>query len=105
MTVGNTILQLSKLHFLRFIWFLKDHLTEGSYRLVYADTDSIAMACTGTPDVSGLTRGDKMRAIFDPMLKDDKKKSFYNEWINWFVLTDRVEDIRKPGLLKSKSCF
>ena len=39
--VGIAILQLSKLHFLRFIYWLHEHLIPKSYILCYADTDSI----------------------------------------------------------------
>ena len=39
--VGIAILQHSKLHFLRFIYWLNAHLVPGSFVLCYADTDSI----------------------------------------------------------------
>ena len=39
--VGIAILQYSKLHFLRFIYWLHEHLTPNSYYLCYADSDSI----------------------------------------------------------------
>ena len=37
--VSVAILQHAKLLFLRFMWFLFDHLEPGSFRSVYADTD------------------------------------------------------------------
>jgi len=39
--VGNAVLQQSKLHFLRFVYFLWEHVVPGSIKLVYCDTDSI----------------------------------------------------------------
>ena len=39
--VGIAILQYSKLHFLKFVYWLHDHLVPGSFVLCYADTDSI----------------------------------------------------------------
>ena len=39
--VGIAILQYSKLHFLKFIYWLHEHLVPNSYYLCYADTDSI----------------------------------------------------------------
>ena len=41
--LGQAILQYSKLHLLRFVYFLYDHLIPGSYRLAYCDTDSIGI--------------------------------------------------------------
>ena len=38
--VSVAILQHAKILFLRFMWFLFDHLEPGSFRTVYADTDS-----------------------------------------------------------------
>ena len=73
----------------------------GSFRLVYADTDSIAIATTGTGHLDG-SREDRMRSIYDPMLKPENRQSFYVHWKKWFVLSDRIEDLRKPGLLKRK---
>ena len=46
MHVGNAVLQHSKLHFLRFVYFLWEHVTPGSMRLVYCDTDSIGKHLT-----------------------------------------------------------
>ena len=38
--VSVAILQHAKILFLSFMWFLFDHLEPGSFRTVYADTDS-----------------------------------------------------------------
>lgn len=40
---GIAILQYSKLLFLRFVWFLGDHLIPNSFTFCYADTDSLAL--------------------------------------------------------------
>ena len=39
--VGIAILQPSKLHFLRFVYWIHDHLVPGSFVLCYADTDRL----------------------------------------------------------------
>ena len=61
----------------------------------------MAIATTGTLPYIGDDRRERMKSIFHPMLKPDKIDSFYAGWEEWFVLTDRVEDLRRPGLLKS----
>ena len=65
----------------------------------------MAIATTGTLSYNGDDRRERMKSIFHPMLRPDKINSFYAGWEEWFVLTDRVEDLRRPGLLKSKHCF
>lgn len=42
-TTGIAILQYSKMLFLRFVYFLADHLEPNSFRLAYADTDSLGI--------------------------------------------------------------
>ena len=41
--VAVAILQWSKILFLRFMYFLKDHLVPGSFRASYCDTDSMCL--------------------------------------------------------------
>ena len=41
--IGQAILQYSKLHLLKFAYFLYYHLKPGSFRLVYCDTDSLGI--------------------------------------------------------------
>ena len=100
---------------IRFIYFLHDHLKIGSFRLIYCDTDSIgkilflilllikyvAICLSKTEVPEDNTRRARIKSMFKPILKEDKVESFFNEWSQWFVLTDLVEDLRKPGLLKS----
>lgn len=84
-----------------FVYFLFDHLVEGSYRLCYADTDSIAIATTLTTRSSVKpTRFEEMQSIFLPMVKPDKLSSWKSQWKAWFVLDDSVEELRYPGKLK-----
>ena len=33
--VGNAVLQLSKLHLLKFIFFIEEHLQPGSFKILY----------------------------------------------------------------------
>ena len=48
------------------------------------------------------SRRAKMESIYRPILAAGKEESFYSKWGDWFVLTETVEDQRRPGLLKSK---
>ena len=65
----------------------------------------MAIATTATLMYNGDDRRERMKSIFHPMLRSDKIDSFYNKWEEWFVLTDKVEDLRRPGLLKSEHYF
>ena len=49
------------------------------------------------------SRQAKMDSIFRPIIKVGKEESFFGKWADWLVLTDTIEDQRRPGLLKSKS--
>lgn len=65
----------------------------------------MAIATTNTLSYEGEDRRERMKSIFHAMLRPDKIDSFYAGWEEWFVLTDRVEDLRRPGLLKSTHCY
>ena len=65
----------------------------------------MAIATTATLLYKGDDRRERMKSIFHPMLRSEMIESFYAGWEEWFVLTDKVEDLRRPGLLKSKHCF
>ena len=99
--IGNAILQYSKLLLLKFAYFLERVLLEGSYKICYCDTDSLALALTRTPHLDGkdLLRS-KMEKIFLPLIKPEELDYFKSEWGNFFVLEDTIEQKRKPGLLK-----
>ena len=43
-----------------------------------------------------------MRAIFEPMLKPDRKEEFFKIWSDWFVLEETVRDEKTSGKLKSE---
>ena len=89
---------------LRFMWFLFDHLEEGSFRPAYADTDSMCLALSksqpSSPDDDLET---SLRKLFDPIVKTNMKQSWETKWKSWFVTSDDVEDQRCPGKMKSKS--
>jgi hypothetical protein len=113
--LGVAILQHSKLHFLKFVYlFLHKYLKPGSYKLNYADTDSLAIckfafapslfilvALTKSLE-PGETRRSKMMAAFSPLIRDDMHDKFFAEWDKWLVLEDTVENSKEPGLLKSR---
>ena len=45
---------------------------------------------------------EQYRALFEPILKKNMKKSWEQNWKKWFVTTDTVEEERFPGKLKCK---
>ena len=97
--VGVAILQWSKVLFIRFMYWLEEHLEDGAFKTCYADTDSMALALTK----SGPEHEDSeqnLRSLFDPLVKPSKKQSWEATWKDWFVTTDEIWDIRKPGKLK-----
>lgn len=62
----------------------------------------MAIATTRTLPYFGDDRAEKMRSIFEPILKPDMRINFFKNWDRWFVLTNQVKDLRQPGLLKSR---
>ena len=88
------------------MYFLQSHLKKGSYRNAYADTDSICIATSCTADITeDMKTIDKYRAIFDPIVRPEKRDSWEANWESWFVTTDEVEDQRFPGKLKLEFGF
>ena len=97
--IGVAILQWSKVLFIRFMYWLEEHLEEGAFKTCYADTDSMALALTK----SGPENEDSehnLRSLFDPIVKPSMKQSWEATWKDWFVTTEEIWDIRKPGKLK-----
>jgi len=120
--VGVTILQESKLLFLKFVDFLRQYLVPGSYETVYCgkpikqlyspsnsfilDTDSLCLSTTKTGFIQlndqGLpqSRKQEMESVFFPIVKNGMLEKFKSEWTKWFVLSNKIEDEKRPGLLK-----
>ena len=102
--IGIAILQWSKVLFIRFMYWLEEHLEDGAFKTCYADTDSMALALTRSgPEHKNPEQN--LRALFDPLVKSSKKASWEATWKEWFVTTDEIWDIRKPGKLKGKYQF
>ena len=103
--VGQCILQMAKLLLLKFVMFIDDHLQPGSFQLTYSDTDSIGMAMCDT-DLTAYRAAtnleEKIDAIFGPVIKPDKFCSWEEQYRNWFVHNESVQNQLKPGLLKCK---
>ena len=103
--VGQCILQMAKLLLCKFVYYLYEHLEPGSFILTYSDTDSIGICLTDT-DIFRLNQSDELKnkigAIFDPLIRPEKKESWKNTYGDWFVVNDTVENSLKPGLLKCK---
>lgn len=101
---SNAILQNSKLLFLEFMYWFYEHVQPGSFRTCYADTDSMCLALTKT-DHSKMGESEEMfyRGLFDPIVRPEKRESWEKSWKSWFVTTNDIHDIRKPGKLKGKT--
>ena len=103
--IGVAILQWSKLLFLRFMFNLYHHLEPGSFRSVYADTDSMCLALTKSRDVRNDSEEEKYRALFDPIIRPEMKESWEKIWKTWICTTTETVDIRTPGKLKCEFLF
>ena len=103
--IGVAILQWSKLIFLKFMFHLFYHLEPGSFRSVYADTDSMCLALTKSRPVENDSEEEKYRALFDPIIRPEMRESWESSWKDWICTTTEVEDIRTPGKLKCEFCF
>ena len=76
----------------------------------YLDTDSLTIATTMTANVSEMeqmeARGEKldlrahMENVFLPIVKKDRLDEFKRVWGNWLVLSNTIEEKKKPGKLK-----
>ena len=83
------------------MWFLFDHLEEGSFRPCYADTDSMCLALSKSqPSSPDDDLEMSLRKLFDPMVKPHMKQSWEEKWKSWFVTSEDVEDQRCPGKMK-----
>ena len=85
------------------MFFLEEHLEDGSFKTAYADTDSMCLGLTSSnPEPEDGTKEDQLRALFDPIVKPEKRVSWETHWKDWFVTTNEVWDKRKPGKLKGE---
>ena len=81
--------------------FIYTHLEQGAIVPFYCDTDSIFLGVTDCePRTESMTPEEKLRAVFDPIVRADMKESWEANWKSWFVTTNEIEDQRKPGKLK-----
>ena len=81
--------------------FIYTHLEPGAIVPFYCDTDSIFLGVTKCqPRTDSMTPEEKLRAVFDPIVRPDMKSSWEAKWKSWFVTTNEIEDQRKPGKLK-----
>ena len=103
--IGVCILQWSKLLILRYMFFLYHHLQCGSFKSVYADTDSMCLALTKTRAVTNDSEEEKYRALFDPIIRPEMRESWEKTWKQWFCTTNETIDIRKPGKWKTEFMF
>ena len=86
---------------LRFMHFIYTHLEAGAVVPYYCDTDSMFLGFTKCQErTDEMTTEEKLRALFDPIVKADMKASWEAKWKTWFVTTDEIEDQRQPGKLK-----
>ena len=80
--VAMFILQQSKLHMLKFLDFLYEHLIDGSFRVLYMDTDSFTFSLAD--DIPNL-------------VKPEKKESYELRKHDWFLRDDSAAEQRCPG--------
>ena len=86
-----------------FMFYLYDNLQPGSFRACYADTDSMCHALTRSIKVEENDDLEtRLRKIFDPIVRPDRRNVWEQTWRDWFVTTTDVEDQRKPGKLKGE---
>ena len=85
------------------MFYLYDNLQPGSFRACYADTDSMCLALTRSTKVEENDDLEtRLRKIFDPIVRPDRRNVWEQTWRDWFVTTTNVEDQRKPGKLKGE---
>ena len=85
------------------MFYLYDNLQSGSFRASYADTDSMCLALTRSIKVEENDDLEtRLRKIFDPIVRPDRRDVWEQTWRDWFVTTTNVEDQRKPGKLKGE---
>ena len=86
------------------MFFLKDHLEPGTFTPSYCDTDSMGIATcrTDSERLKSSTAEEKLRAVFDPIVRPEMRDSWEANWKKWFVTEDTVEDEKYPGKLKCK---
>ena len=87
------------------MWGLYDHLQPGSFKAIYADTDSMCLALSrsrfgDTDDLEDLHRG-----LYDPIVKEEMRESWEKWFKEWFVTTRDARDEKRPGKWKSKFQF
>ena len=81
--------------------FLFTHIQPGAVVPFYCDTDSIFLGLTNCePRTDDMTTEEKLRALYDPIVRLEMRDSWESKWKDWFVTTDSVYDQRKPGKLK-----
>ena len=59
-----------------------------------------ALTNTNVDQTRSTNKETQLRALFDPLIKDEMRTSWEHQWKTWFVTTNTVEDLREPGKLK-----
>ena len=85
------------------MYFLKSHLVDGSFRTVYCDTDSMAIALSKSKFVETDDLEMFYKGLFDGIIKENMRESWDAQWRSWFVYSRDPEIEKKPGLMKRKS--
>ena len=63
----------------------------------------MAIATSKTAQInSSMSTGERYAAVFDPIVKPEKRESWNSQWKQWFCTLDTIEENLTPGKLKCK---
>ena len=83
------------------MWHLHSHLKPGSFRPIYADTDSMCIALSNSRFENMDDLEDLQRGMFEPIVREEMMDSWQKSFKEWFVTTKDPRDEKKPGKMKS----
>ena len=82
------------------MYWLYKNLQPGSFRAVYTDTDSIALALSKTTNNGMDDLENFYRGIFDNIVREEMRESWEASWKSWIVTTRAPDDEKCPGKMK-----
>ena len=70
--------------------------------LLSIESMCFALTKTNADQARSADKETQLRALFDPLIKDDMRTSWERHWKTWFVTTNAIADLREPGKLKGQ---